>query len=47
MREINCLMLFEEIIAVYTENHVEPINTKCRIIFKALETYSSHWAFKG
>jgi len=24
-------MLFKEIIAVYTENHTEPINTKYRV----------------
>jgi hypothetical protein len=25
------LMLFKEIIAVYTENYTEPINTKCSV----------------
>jgi len=29
--KINWLTLFKEIIAVYTENHTEPINTKCRV----------------
>jgi hypothetical protein len=29
--KINWLMLFEEIIAVYSENHAKPINTKCSI----------------
>jgi hypothetical protein len=28
---INFLTLFKEIIAVYIENHVKPINTKCSI----------------
>jgi hypothetical protein len=26
--KINCLTLFKEIIAVYSENHSKPINTK-------------------
>jgi hypothetical protein len=29
--EINWLMLFKEIIAVYREKHAKPINTKCSI----------------
>jgi len=29
--KINWLMLFKEIIAVYTENHTKPINTKYRV----------------
>jgi hypothetical protein len=29
--KINWLMLFQEIIAVYSENHAKPINTKCSI----------------
>jgi hypothetical protein len=28
--KINWLTLFKEIIAVYSENHMKPINTKCR-----------------
>jgi hypothetical protein len=28
---INWLMLFKEIIAVYSENHAKPIYTKCSI----------------
>jgi hypothetical protein len=28
---INWLTLFKEIIAVYSENHAKPINTKCSI----------------
>jgi hypothetical protein len=30
--KINWLMLFKEIIAVYSENQAKPINTKCSII---------------
>jgi hypothetical protein len=29
--KINRLTLFKEIIAVYSENHAKPINTKCSI----------------
>jgi hypothetical protein len=29
--KISWLMLFKEIIAVYSENHAKPINTKCSI----------------
>jgi len=29
--KINWLMLFKEIIAVYSENHAKPVNTKCSI----------------
>jgi hypothetical protein len=29
--KINWLMLFKEIIAVYSESHAKPINTKCSI----------------
>jgi hypothetical protein len=29
--KINWLMVFNEIIAVYGENHAKPINTKCSI----------------
>jgi hypothetical protein len=28
---INWLTLFKEIIAVYSENHTEPIDAKCRV----------------
>jgi hypothetical protein len=31
IKKINWLTLFKEIIAVYSENHAEPINTKCSI----------------
>jgi hypothetical protein len=40
---INWLTLFEEIIAVYTENHTKHINTK----FNFTGTYSYHWVLKG
>jgi hypothetical protein len=29
--KINWLMLFEEIMPVYSENHTRPINTKCTV----------------
>jgi hypothetical protein len=29
--KINFVMLFKEIIPVYSENHMKPINTKCRV----------------
>jgi hypothetical protein len=29
--KINWLMLFKEIMAVYSENHAKPVNTKCSI----------------
>jgi hypothetical protein len=29
--KINWLMVFKEIIAVYSENHAKPINTKCSV----------------
>jgi hypothetical protein len=29
--KINWLKLFKEIIAIYSENHAKPINTKCSI----------------
>jgi hypothetical protein len=29
--KINWLMLFKEVIAVYSENHAKPISTKCSI----------------
>jgi hypothetical protein len=44
-------MLCEEIIAVFYENHMEPINTPCGqnaeiLIAKAVGTYSYHQALK-
>jgi hypothetical protein len=41
---INWLMLFKEIIAVYSENHMKPINTiEELLIVEAGGTYSYHW----
>jgi hypothetical protein len=43
-------MLFKEIIAAYSENHMKPINTLCGqnadLIVEAGGTYSYHWALK-
>jgi hypothetical protein len=46
---INWLMLFKEIIALYTENHTRPINKKKshEMIVEAGGTYSYHGALKG
>jgi hypothetical protein len=47
---INWLTLFKEIIAVYSENHTEPINIKCKkelLNVKAAGTYSDHSSLKG
>jgi hypothetical protein len=45
-------MLFKEIIAVYSENHMKPINTLCGknaelLIVKEGGTYSYHYALKN
>jgi hypothetical protein len=41
-------MLFKEIIAVYSENHAKPINTKCNILtIKADGSYNYRSALKG
>jgi hypothetical protein len=45
-------MLFKEIIAVYSENYIKPINIICGQnaelqIVEASGTYSYHWALKG
>jgi hypothetical protein len=46
--KINWLTLFKEIIAVYSENHAGPINTKCTVlIIETGGTYSYRWALKG
>jgi hypothetical protein len=50
--KINYLMLFKEIIAVYSENHMKPINTLCGqnaelLIVKECGTYSYYEASKG
>jgi hypothetical protein len=52
MTTINWLMLFREIIAVFSENYVKPTNMLCGqntelLIVKARGTYSDHWALKG
>jgi hypothetical protein len=42
------LMLFKEIIAVHSENHTKPINTKCNIMnVKADGSYNYRSALKG
>jgi hypothetical protein len=48
----NWLLMFKEIIFVYSKNHTKPINTLFRqnaelLIVKAGGTYSYHWASKG
>jgi hypothetical protein len=50
--KINQLMLFKEILAVYTRNHMKPTNTLCGqneelLIVKAGGTCSFHQALKG
>jgi hypothetical protein len=35
--KISSLMLFNKIIPVYTENHTEPIHTKCSITYRLLK----------
>jgi hypothetical protein len=45
--KINWLTLFEEIIAVYSENHTKQIKNAELLIVKAGGTYSYHWALKG
>jgi hypothetical protein len=50
--KISWLMLFGEIITVYLENHMKPINTVCGknallLIVKAGVTYNYHWVLKG
>jgi hypothetical protein len=46
--KISWLTLFKEIIAVYSESHMKPVNTLCGqnaelLIPKAGGTYSYHW----
>jgi hypothetical protein len=50
--ETNWLILFKEIIAVYSENHTKPRNTLCGqnvelLIVKADGEYSYHWALNA
>jgi hypothetical protein len=42
-------MVFEEVISVYSKNHIKPINTKREISaeVKVGGTYTHHWALKG
>jgi hypothetical protein len=52
MTTINWLMLFREIIAVYSADYMKHTNTLCEqnaelLIVKASGTYSYHWALKG
>jgi hypothetical protein len=50
--KINWLMLFNEIIDVYSKNHTKPTNTLCGqnadlLIINLGGTNSYHWALKG
>jgi hypothetical protein len=46
--KISRLILFQETIAVYSENHSKHISKKCRVLtVKAGGTYSYHWDLKG
>jgi hypothetical protein len=50
--KINWLTLFKEIIAVYSENHIKPMNALSGKNVELLNikeggTYSYHWALKG
>jgi hypothetical protein len=51
--KIEWLILFRDIIAVYSENHKKPINTlyeqnvEIILMIKADGTYSYHWALRG
>jgi hypothetical protein len=52
MTTINWLMLFEEVIVVYSENHTQPRNTLCGcnaelLNVKASGIKSYHWDLKG
>jgi hypothetical protein len=40
-------MLFVEIIAVYSENHMKPIQYEELLTVEAVGTYSYHWDLKG
>jgi hypothetical protein len=49
MTTISWLIMFKEVITVYSEDHTKPINTLCRqneelLIIEAGDTYSYHWA---
>jgi hypothetical protein len=42
---VNSLILFKEVIDIYSENHTKPINTKYR--FNEGGAYSYHQSLKG
>jgi uracil DNA glycosylase len=49
---ISWFMLFKEIITVFSENPMKPINTLCGqnaelLIVEAHDTHHYHWALKG
>jgi hypothetical protein len=49
--KFNWLMVFKEMITVYSENHMEPTNTLCGqnaelLISKLGGTYRYYWALK-
>jgi hypothetical protein len=44
----NWLMMFKEVIAVYSDKHNKFINTKYSVTyFKEGETYIYHWSLEG
>jgi hypothetical protein len=44
----NWLMLFKEVIAVWSEKQTKPTNIKCNVTdFKADGMYSYHWTING
>jgi hypothetical protein len=46
--KIKWLMLFKEIISVYSDNHIEPMNINTEVlIVKVTGTYSYHSALKS
>jgi hypothetical protein len=50
--KVNCLMLFEEIIFVSSENHIKPINTPFEqnaelVVVEAGGSCGYHWGTKG
>jgi hypothetical protein len=45
--KINWLMLFKEIMAVYSESQAKPIHAKCSITVKTDGSYSYRSALKG
>jgi hypothetical protein len=45
--KINWLMLFEEIIAVYAENHTKHVDTKCSVKSKVKQSLYTPWRRLG